>query len=276
MAKSLASASSLFSWRDNECCYGIQWFWNNWTPTQMSRIFLKWKVFRKPSRPLPQTAPQVQEKRKIQMKLRSVQLQHQICKKCIWNYKTVVPAMSSESDGPPIVLHILFHLEFSTDASFPPSCDPSSYTTYSSTMSNKKYSHISLWSEYFQQSHSSFPRGQIPTFWWWKRRLISGTFDIDPKIWKCEQKESCVPGSRSFHSTLWHKWSGSIWKVSIKTLPNLCGPFLIWIRTRSEISEEKLKNSNWWTAVWDTIISTWMKRIKLKEVCIIEMSINKF
>ena len=50
--------------------------------------------------------------------------------------QTVVPAMSSESDGPNSSPHPV-HLEFSTDASFPPSSDPSSYTTYSSTMSNK-------------------------------------------------------------------------------------------------------------------------------------------
>ena len=50
--------------------------------------------------------------------------------------QTVVPAMSSESDGPNSSPHPV-HLEFSTDVSFPPSSDPSSYTTYSSTTRNK-------------------------------------------------------------------------------------------------------------------------------------------
>ena len=50
--------------------------------------------------------------------------------------QNVTPAMSSESDSPNSSPHPV-HLEFSTDPSFPPSSDPSSYTTYSSTMSNK-------------------------------------------------------------------------------------------------------------------------------------------
>ena len=50
--------------------------------------------------------------------------------------QNVTPAMSSESDSPNSSPHPV-HLEFSTDPSFPPSSDPSSYTTYSSTTSNK-------------------------------------------------------------------------------------------------------------------------------------------
>ena len=50
--------------------------------------------------------------------------------------QNVTPAMSSESESPNSSLHPV-HLEFSTDPSFPPSSDPSSYTTYSSTTSNK-------------------------------------------------------------------------------------------------------------------------------------------
>ena len=50
--------------------------------------------------------------------------------------QTVAPTVSSESDSPNSSPHPV-HLEFSTDPSFPPSSDPSSYTTYSSTMSNK-------------------------------------------------------------------------------------------------------------------------------------------
>ena len=50
--------------------------------------------------------------------------------------QTVAPTVSSESDSPNSSLHPV-HLEFSTDPSFPPSSDPSSYTTYSSTTSNK-------------------------------------------------------------------------------------------------------------------------------------------
>ena len=50
--------------------------------------------------------------------------------------QNVMPAMSSESDSPNSSLHPV-HLEFSTDTSFPPSSNPSSYTTYSSTTSNK-------------------------------------------------------------------------------------------------------------------------------------------
>ena len=50
--------------------------------------------------------------------------------------QTVAPAVSSESDSPNSSPHPV-HLEFSTDPSFPPSSDPSSYTTYSSTTSNK-------------------------------------------------------------------------------------------------------------------------------------------
>ena len=50
--------------------------------------------------------------------------------------QNVMPATSSESDIPTSSLHPV-DLEFSTDPSFPPSSDPSSYTTYSSTTSNK-------------------------------------------------------------------------------------------------------------------------------------------
>ena len=50
--------------------------------------------------------------------------------------QNVMPAMSSESDSPNTSPHPV-HLEFSTDPSFPPSSDPSSYTTYSSKTSNK-------------------------------------------------------------------------------------------------------------------------------------------
>ena len=50
--------------------------------------------------------------------------------------QNVTPAMSSESDSLNSSPHPV-HLEFSTDPSFPPSSDPSSYTTYSSTTSNK-------------------------------------------------------------------------------------------------------------------------------------------
>ena len=50
--------------------------------------------------------------------------------------QTVAPTVSSESDSPNSSPHPV-HLEFSTDPSFPPSSDPSSYTTYSSTTSNR-------------------------------------------------------------------------------------------------------------------------------------------
>ena len=50
--------------------------------------------------------------------------------------QTVAPTVSSESDSPNSSPHPV-HLDFSTDPSFPPSSDPSSYTTYSSTTSNK-------------------------------------------------------------------------------------------------------------------------------------------
>ena len=50
--------------------------------------------------------------------------------------QNVMPATSSESDIPTSSPHHV-DLEFSTDPSFPPSSDPSSYTTYSSTTSNK-------------------------------------------------------------------------------------------------------------------------------------------
>ena len=50
--------------------------------------------------------------------------------------QNVTPAISTESDSPNSSPHPV-HLEFSTDPSIPPSSDPSSYTTYSSTMSTK-------------------------------------------------------------------------------------------------------------------------------------------
>ena len=50
--------------------------------------------------------------------------------------QNVGSAMSSKCDIPTSSPHSV-DLEFSTDPSFPPSSDPSSYTTYSSTMSNK-------------------------------------------------------------------------------------------------------------------------------------------
>ena len=50
--------------------------------------------------------------------------------------QNVRSATSSESDIPTSSPHSV-DLEFSTDPSFPLSSDPSSYTTYSSTMSNK-------------------------------------------------------------------------------------------------------------------------------------------
>ena len=93
--------------------------------------------------------------------------------------QTVVPAMSSESDSPNSSPHPV-HLEFSTDPSFPPSSDPSSYTTYSSTMSNK--------------STPTFPSG-----WSTSNKFLPSDdesddslvdFDIDPKSENVNKKRA--------------------------------------------------------------------------------------
>ena len=91
---------------------------------------------RKPSRPLSQTAHNCRKK-KSQMKLQFSPITAPNSQKVYVELQTVAPTVSSESDSPNSSSHPV-HLEFSTDPSFPPSLDPSSYTTYSSTTSNKR------------------------------------------------------------------------------------------------------------------------------------------
>ena len=102
--------------------------------------------------------------------------------------QTVVPAMSSESDSPNSSPHPV-HLEFSTDPSFPPSSDPSSYTTYSSTTSNKS-------TPTFPSDHRSsnsptpvFPEDKFPPSDDESDNSLVD-FDIDPKSENVNKKRA--------------------------------------------------------------------------------------
>ena len=98
----------------------------------MSPIFWKWKVLRNLQDLFPRR-PTIAEKEKSN-EIAVSPITAPNSQKVYVELQTVAPTVSSESDSPnssPV------HLEFSTDPSFPPSLDPSSYTTYSSTTSNK-------------------------------------------------------------------------------------------------------------------------------------------
>ena len=102
--------------------------------------------------------------------------------------QNVGSAMSSESDIPTSSPHSV-NLEFSTDPSFPLSSDPSSYTTYSSTTSNKS-------TATFPSDHSTsnsptpvFPEDKfVPSDDESDDSLVD--FDIDPKSENVNKKRA--------------------------------------------------------------------------------------
>ena len=109
--------------------------------------------------------------------------------------QTVVPAMSSESDSPNSSPHLV-HLEFSTDPSFPLSSDPSSYTTYSSTTSNKSTPTFpSGWST-SNSPTPVFPEDKFPPSDDESDDSLVD-FDIDPKSENVNKKRAVLPGSQS-------------------------------------------------------------------------------
>ena len=93
--------------------------------------------------------------------------------------QNVGSATSSKSDIPTSSPHSV-DLEFSTDPSFPPSSDPSSYTTYSSTMSNKSTPTFSSDRSTSNSPTPLFPKDKfVPSDDESDDSLVD--FDIDPK-----------------------------------------------------------------------------------------------
>ena len=102
--------------------------------------------------------------------------------------KTVTPAMSSESDSPNSSPHPV-HLEISTDPSFPPSSDPSSYTTYSSTMRNKSTPTFPSDQSTPNSSTPVFPEDKFPSSDDESDDSLVD-FDIDPKSENVNKKRA--------------------------------------------------------------------------------------
>ena len=191
----------------------------------------------------------------------------------MWNCKLFAPTVSSESDSPNSSPHSV-QLEFSTDPSFPPSSDLSSYTTYSSTTSNKSTPTFPSDRSTSNSPTPVFPEDKFPPSDDESDDSLVD-FDIDPKSENVNKKRAVFQVAEVPFNTLAQMIRLYLESVIKDPSKPVC-PFQIWIGTRSEIFEGKLKNSKWWTAVWDTITFTWMKKIKLKEVHIIEMSVNNF
>ena len=104
--------------------------------------------------------------------------------------QNVMSANSSESDIPTSSLHPV-DLEFSTDPSFPPSSDPSSYTTYSSTMSNKSTPTFPSDQSTSNSPTPVFPEDKFPPF---DDKIDDSLvdFDIHPKSENVNKKRAVV------------------------------------------------------------------------------------
>ena len=182
--------------------------------------------------------------------------------------QNVGSAMSSESDIPTSSPHSV-DLEFSTDPSFPPSSDPSSYTTYSSTMSNKSTPTFPSDRSTSNSPTPVFPKDKFtPSDDESDDSLVD--FDIDPKSENVNKKRAVFPVEVPFNTLTQMIWlylecvdkdaSKPVWPVPDMDR-NQEGNF--------QRKAEKFKLVN-------TITFMWMKKIKLREVCIIEVSANDF
>ena len=187
--------------------------------------------------------------------------------------QTVAPTVSSESDSPNSSPHPV-HLEFSTDPSFPPSLDPSSYATYSSTMSNKSTPTFPSDQSTSNSPTPVFPKDKFPPSDD-KSDDSLVDFDIDPKSENVNKKRAVFQVAEVPFNTLAQMIRLYLESV-IKDPSKPVWPIPDMDRNQKRNfrrKAEKFKMVNGSLRHHHIYVD---EKIKLKEVCIIEMSVNNF